>query len=103
MLRVIRSAQAQRDIIEVLAYTKQRWGITQARAYRQLIKEAIVAIAKDPSCGKPRDDDRPGIYGLHIAQRGKPARHLLFYRLGASTVEIVRFLHDAMDFRRHLP
>jgi len=35
---VIRSAQAQRDIIEVLAYTKQRWGIIQARAYRQLIR-----------------------------------------------------------------
>jgi len=26
----------------------------------------------------------------------------VFYRLGSSTVEIVRFLHDAMDFGRHL-
>ncbi len=101
-MRVIRSAQANRDIIEVLAYTKQRWGIIQAREYRQLLREAIEAIANDPSCGKPRDNLRPGIRGFHIAQRGRPAQHILFYRLGSSTVEIVRFLHDAMDFGRHL-
>jgi toxin ParE1/3/4 len=102
-MRVIRSAQANRDIIEVLAYTKRRWGIIQAREYRKLLREAIEAIANDPHCGKPRDDVRPGIRSHHIAQHGRPARHILFYRLGSSTVEIVRFLHDAMDFRRHFP
>ena len=102
MMRVIRSLQASRDIIEVLAYTKERWGIAQAREYRKLSKEAIEEIAKDPGRGKSRNDVRPGIRGFHIAQRGRPARHILFYRLGASTLEIVRFLHDAMDFGRHL-
>jgi toxin ParE1/3/4 len=102
MMRVIRSARASRDIVEVLAYTKERWGIIQAREYRKLVKDAIEAIAKDPGRGKPRDDVRPGIRAFHIAQRGRPGRHILFYRLGSSTVEIVRFLHDAMDFERHL-
>jgi toxin ParE1/3/4 len=102
-MRVIRSTQANRDILEVLAYTKRCWGIIQAREYRKLLREAIEAIANDPHCGKPRDDIRPGIRGQHLAQRGRPARHILFYRLGSGTVEIVRFLHDAMDFRRHLP
>jgi plasmid stabilization system protein ParE len=46
-MRVIRSAQASRDIIEVLAYTKERWGIIQAREYRNLVKEAIETIATD--------------------------------------------------------
>jgi toxin ParE1/3/4 len=101
-MRVIRSTQANRDIIEVIAYTKQRWGIVQAREYRKPLREAIEAIANDPGCGK-RYDLRPGIRGFHIAQRGRPARHILFYRLGSSTVEIIRFLHDAMDFERHLP
>src|SRR5262249_1238266 len=101
-MRVIRSPQASRDIIEVLAYTKERWGIAQAREYRQLLKEAIEGIARDPGRGKPRDDVRPGIRAFHIAQRGRPARHIVFYRLGTGTVEIVRFLHDAMAFARHL-
>jgi plasmid stabilization system protein ParE len=60
MMRVIRSPRASRDIIEVLAYTKERRGIVQAREYRELLKE------------------------------------------GSGTLEIVRFLHDAMDFGRHL-
>jgi toxin ParE1/3/4 len=103
MARLIRSPRAKRDIIEALEYTKERWGTAQARAYGELIREALVAIADDPCRGKPRDDVRPGIFAYHIAQRGRSARHILFYRVGATgTVEIVRLLHDAMDFGRHL-
>lgn len=102
MMRVIRSPQASRDIIEVLAHTKERWGTVQAREYRQLLKEAIEVIARNPDRGRLRGDIRPGIRAFHIAQRGRPARHVLFYRLGSTTVEIVRFLHEMMDFGRHL-
>jgi toxin ParE1/3/4 len=104
MARVIRSPRAKRDMVEVLLRTNERWGIDQARAYAELIQDALVAIAKDPRCGKARDDIRPGVRALHIGQRGRPARHVLFYRINAKgTVEVVRFLHDAMDFRQHLP
>jgi len=41
MMRVIRSLQASRDIIEVLAYTKERWGIAQAREYRKQLRAGI--------------------------------------------------------------
>lgn len=44
--RTIRSAQANRDLLEVIAYPKQRWGILQAREYRKLLREAIETIAK---------------------------------------------------------
>src|SRR5687768_14473004 len=104
MARVIRSPRAKRDIVETLTYTTGQWGIDQAREYANLIQDAITSIADDPERGKPRDDIRPGIRALHIAQRGRRARHILFYRLNsARTVEIVRFLHDAMDFVQHLP
>ncbi len=39
MARLIRSPRAKQDIIEVIAFTKERWGEAQARAYVQLIKE----------------------------------------------------------------
>jgi toxin ParE1/3/4 len=104
MARVIRSPRAKRDIVEVLEHTKGRWGVDQAREYAELIHDALVAIASDPQCGKARDDIRPGVRALHIGQRGRPARHILFYRTNATgTVEVVRLLHDAMDFMRHLP
>jgi len=94
MARVVRSPPAKRDIVDVLRFTKQRWGIT----------EALIAVANDPKLGKPREDIRAGILAHHIAQRGRPARHILIYRVDATgTVEVLRLLHDAMDFARHVP
>ena len=86
MARVIRSPRAKRDIVEVIEY-----------------KDALAVIATDPQRGKSRSV-APDILALHIRQPGRPARHVLFYRIGATgTVEVVRFLYDAMDFDRYQP
>jgi len=103
MARLYRSPRARRDIADVLEYTRDRWGLAQARAYRDLIREALKSIAANPRCGKLRGA-RPGILGHHIKQPGRNARHVVFYRMSRDgAVEIVRFLHDSMDFDRHLP
>lgn len=59
MARVFRSPLARRDIVEVLRYTRDRWGKEQAREYRNLIREALNAIAAEPQLGKVRGT-RPG-------------------------------------------
>ena len=98
MARVFRSPLARRDIVEVLRYTRDRWGKEQAREYRDLIREALNAIAAEPQLGRVRGT-RPGILSCHIKQPGRNARHVLFYRVtSAGAVEVVRFLHDSMDF-----
>ena len=79
MARLVRSPLAKRDIVEVIAFTKRRWGSEQARAYGAPIKEALASIAMDPSVGRRRDDIREGILGFHIRQPGRAARHVLFY------------------------
>ncbi|HEU4410579.1 MAG TPA: type II toxin-antitoxin system RelE/ParE family toxin [Polyangiaceae bacterium] len=106
MARVVYSPRAKRDITEVLEYTRERWGKEQAREYGELIRAALRAVAATPRRGKPRPALGPGLFAYHIGQPGRPARHVLFYRVGADAtdaVEIVRLLHDAMDFGRHLP
>jgi len=103
MARLLRSPRARHDITEVLRYTLERWGKAQAREYRDLINAALRTIAADPSCGKLRGA-RPRVLSYHIKQPGRDARHLLFYRVTASgVVEVIRLLHDSMDFDRHLP
>jgi toxin ParE1/3/4 len=103
MARIVRSPRAKHDIVEVLRFTKERWGINQAREYSALIREALLAVAADPARGKARDDILAGIFAHHISQRGRPARHILFYRIRSTgTVEIIRLLHDTMDFARHM-
>lgn len=103
MARLVRSPRAKRDIVDVLSYTKERWGKAQALAYRELIREALRAVAADPLCGKLRST-RPGVLSHHIKQPGRDARHIVFYRVSsANVVEVVRVLHDSMDFDQHLP
>jgi toxin ParE1/3/4 len=104
MARLVRSPLAKRDIVEILTFTKRRWGTEQARIYGALIKEALVTVARDPTLGKPRDDVRSGLLAFHIRQQGRDARHLLFYVVADDgTVRVLRLLHDAMDFERHFP
>jgi toxin ParE1/3/4 len=103
MARLFRSLRARQDIADVLRYTRDRWGKAQARQYRDLINAALNAVAADPGCGKARGT-RPGVLSHHIKQSGREARHVVFYRVRDSgVVEIIRLLHDSMDFDRHLP
>jgi len=102
MARVFRSPRARADIVDVLKYTRDRWGKDQAREYRNLIREALSAIAAEPQRGRVRGT-RPGILSYHIKQPGRNARHIVFYRVsGAGALELVRVLHDSMDFDEHL-
>ncbi|HEY0468480.1 MAG TPA: type II toxin-antitoxin system RelE/ParE family toxin, partial [Polyangiaceae bacterium] len=82
-----------------------RWGMAQACAYRDLIREALKSIQADPKCGKLRGG-RPGIPQPPHQLPGREARqqHVVFYRIRPDgAVEIVRLLHDTVDFDRHLP
>jgi plasmid stabilization system protein ParE len=54
MARLFRSPRAKRDVIEVLSYTRDRWGVAQARVYRDLILEALKTITEHPESGKVR-------------------------------------------------
>lgn len=104
MVRVIRSRRASRDIVEIVRFTKERWGVGQAAIYAALIEQALVAIAEDPARGRPRDDLLPGLLAVPIRRPGQPARHVVFYRVtAAGTAEVIRVLHDAMDVKQHLP
>ncbi len=103
MVQVTRSVATEQDIRDVLVYTIDRWGASQADRYALLIEEAIEAIAANPSIGRPRFGVRGGIYAHHIGQSGRNASHFLYYRIALNgEVEIVRFLHERMDPGRHL-
>src|SRR3954462_8524682 len=102
MARVFRSPLARADIVDVLKYTRERGGKEQAREYRNLIREALSAIAAEPQLGKVRGS-RPGILSHHIEQPGRNARYILFYGVPrAGALELVGCLHDSRAFDQHL-
>ena len=88
---------AEMDLDGIGAYTLDRWGMDQAAAYLTQLDGAFVALAQAPALGKDRSDLRPNLLACPCN------RHVIFFRRDdQGDVEILRILHDSMDFQRHL-
>ena len=96
MSRYVLSPRARADLEEIWDYTAQRWGIDQAEVCIRLLQGAIETLADDPHKGRPCSEVRAG-YRSHSV-----GSHVLFFRSIKSVIDIVRILHNRMDFERHL-
>jgi toxin ParE1/3/4 len=96
MSRYALSPRAKVDLSEIWDYSADRWGIDQATAYIRDLQRAIETVAKDPRRGRKCDDVRPGY--LRFSARS----HVIFFRQGEQGIEVIRVLHQRMDFDQHL-
>ncbi len=90
------SPRAQTDLEEIWAYTERGWGFDQATFYTRQIAHDIATIAARPAMGRACPEIRAGYYKYPTGS------HVLFYRSIADGIDIVRILHERMDFGRHL-
>lgn len=95
-MRLIFSPRAKADLDDVWDYTTTRWSLDQAERYLRRIQRATLTIAEAPKPGRSCDEIRPGYFKRTVGS------HVIFYRLRADAVDIVRILHVRMDFDRHL-
>lgn len=79
------------DLTEIGRFTRLRWGRDQQRRYLRLLETRFELLAATPLVGAARDDIAPGLRGSPVG------RHVIFYRIVAESVLIVRVLHDSMD------
>src|SRR5580765_6549481 len=116
MHRLIVAPAAERDLIEILAWTHEEFGEQARLRYEALLIRAISDIVSDPnlsgSMQRPEIADSARTYHLvhsrnHVAigiGRVKRPRHFLLYRSRVhGAIEIGRVLHDSMDFEGHVP
>jgi toxin ParE1/3/4 len=103
--RVRLAASAERDVREILRWTESRFGPNQASIYRAAIRDTIRELEQGPNqpAVRNRDDILKGLRLLHVARRGRRGRHFVMFRVSGDLIEILRLLHDSMDFARHLP
>jgi toxin ParE1/3/4 len=71
-------------------------GAAQEAAYIHRMWEKLESLLEHPARYRFRPDLFPG---CQIAAEGK---HVILFRLNKSTLQVVRVLHGAMDFKRHL-
>ena len=90
------SPKAREDLRGIWRHTTAHWGRAQANKYLRALGETFDRLAAKPDLGRSCNDLRPGY------RRIKAQAHVIFFRMDGGGVEIVRILHQSMDFRRHL-
>src|ERR1700761_470293 len=89
--------RAQADVEDIWDYTVDRWGVDQAETYTRQLWKDIEAVAKRPSLGRACPEVRQGY------RQYPSGSHVLFYRPAADGIDVVRILHERMDYERHIP
>jgi toxin ParE1/3/4 len=110
------SAAAEEDIIQLLAYTQDRFGEIARRRYEALLAAGLRDIASDPERrgSVARAELGAGVRSYHLRHSRNRARtpdglvrqprHVLLYRIARpDLIGVGRVLHDAMEVDRHLP
>jgi toxin ParE1/3/4 len=82
---------AQDDLKEIKNYTLITWDGKQAQHYLSEIKDCLETLVINPKLGKSRDEICIGIRSIGVG------RHVIFYRVGKTDIEVARILHGRMD------
>ena len=94
--RYVLSPAAQSDLDDIWNYTEDKWGLDQAEVYIRQLHQHIEAAAARPMIGRSCFDIRAGYY------KYRAGSHFLFYRLTSQGIDIIRILHERMDFEQRL-
>lgn len=87
---------AKSDLKGIYQYGLHRWGESQSDKYLNNFKEQFLVLSEQPLIGTARPD-------LLLDMRTLPIQsHVVFYRVSANSVEIVRILHGRQDPNRHM-
>jgi toxin ParE1/3/4 len=86
------SREADRDVLDILLYTRRAWGTKQQAAYETVMIQALVLLSRHPQAGRSRDDLFPGCRSIQAEQ------HLIyFHQPRAGEIEVLRILHHRQD------
>lgn len=96
MSQVILSPKAKADLSDIWDYTLAEWGIEQAEKYVRELWTAMQDQAIDASTSADISDVRKGY------RKVRSGSHVIFFKLTGDGIDVVRILHQRMDFERHL-
>ena len=90
------------SIEEALTHTLRTFGEAKYVEYTILIEAALEALVENPFAGMLYPEIDAEARGYRIAQPGKPARHMLLYRVleSGELVEVFGLPYDGMDLLR---
>ncbi len=91
MPRLIKSARAERELINLWNYIEEHSGESRANAVLRKINQKIAAIATQPGIGRPRDELAPGLRSLPAPP------YVIFYFPIEGGIEVIHVIHGRQD------
>ena len=95
-MNLILSPSAIRDLQVISDYTVQTWGAEQENRYLIGLWGKLAEIQSNPDSCPLRDGLAKG------CRSARHEKHVIFFSINGQTLQVIRILHGAMDFNRHL-
>ena len=89
------SARAKSDLRKAKTENLKIWNVEQTNIYLANIESRLMWLAENPQLGKLRDEVREGLRSF------PEGRHVIFYRIGTDTIEVVGIPHQRQELNRH--
>jgi toxin ParE1/3/4 len=94
-LKVVFTAEAQGDLLELYDYIAAHGSPGRAMAYIERIERACMSLRTIPERGTLREDLRPGLRVMGFERRA-----LIAFRVRLNTVAILRILYGGRSLER---
>jgi toxin ParE1/3/4 len=85
---------ASSDMRAISKYTRNRWGEEQTADYIASLRDQIKSLCEFPL--------RYPEFGYERLRKMNSGHHIVFYLVNDDAIEVVRVLHQAMDFSERL-
>lgn len=92
MPRVLRTSQANHDLIEIWTYVANDSPVSADRLIDS-IADVCGTLADSPAIGRSRDELAQGLRSFPVG------RYVVFYRPVSNGIEVIRVLHGARDIQ----
>jgi toxin ParE1/3/4 len=90
------ASAAERDLLDILAYTNRQWGSAQAEKYVAEMEACLEAIVKGRVRGKPFLVQEIKVF-IWLCKR-----HYIFFLDRGESIDVLAILHTSMDLVLHL-
>ena len=82
---------AERDLRRIAEYTIERFGINQARRYRDSLFRTFESLTEHPAMGRDYSHVKEG------CRRHEHESHVIYYKITNSGILVLRLLHQSQD------
>ena len=82
---------ARRDLRSIRRYSIETWGREQTETYISLLLSTAESLCEFPERGWLVSGESTNVHRVMIG------RHVIYYRILESEIEIIRILHERMD------